>query len=91
MQSKSTTAAYNALHSVLTLCIEISERTKADCFFDYSPHVNSYCVHIYRNGWETGVDAEYVDLQSDITTDNIKATLDKLAKILFGLEERENV
>ena len=91
MQSNPTAAACERLHGVLTLCMTISNTTKADCFFDYSPHVNTYGVHLYRNGWESGVEAEYVDLQSDITEDNVMATLDKLAKIYCELEGMKNV
>lgn len=91
MQSKPTASACNALHGVLTLCMEISNTTKADCFFDYAPHVNTYMVYIHRNGWTEGAEPEWLDMSSDITTDNVKATLDKLAKIYCELEERENV
>ena len=45
MQSKPTAAACNRLLGVLTLCMTISNTTKADCFFSYSPHVDSYTVH----------------------------------------------
>lgn len=91
MQSKPTAAACEKLHGVLAMCMEISNNTKADCFFDYSPHVNSYAVHLYRNGWAEGAEPEWLDLQSDIIEDNIMATLTKLAKIYCELEERENV
>ena len=91
MQSKPTAAACDRLHGVLTLCMEISNNTEADAFFDYSPHVNGYGVHIYRNGWEEGAEAEYVDLTSDITEENVNATLDKLAAIYCELEGMENV
>ena len=87
MQSKPTAAARGGLRNVLMLCQKISDTTKADVFFDYAPHVNSYGVHIYRNGWEEGADAEYVDLQSDITSRNIAATCDKLQKIYEELKE----
>ena len=91
MQSKPTAAACDRLRSVLSLCMKISATTKADCFFDYSPHVNCYGVHIYRNGWEEGAHAEYVDLQSDIISENLMVTRDKLLKIYEELKEKENV
>ena len=91
MQSKPTPAACERLHGVLALCMEISDNTKADAFFEYSPHVNSYCVHLYRDGWAMGAEPEWLDLQSDITEDNIMATLNKLAKIYCELEGMKNV
>lgn len=91
MQSKPTAAARGGLRNILMLCMKISDNTKADCFFDYAPHVNHYGVHVYRNGWEEGVAPEYVDLSSDITSRNIEATYEKLQKIYEEVKEKENV
>lgn len=91
MQSKPTPTACDRLHGVLAMCMEISNNTKADCFFDYSPHVNSYSVNIHRDGWVSGADAEYIDMVTDITEDNIMATLNKLAAIYCELEGMKNV
>lgn len=91
MQSKPTARERNALLDVLSLCMQISIFTKADCFFEYSPHVNSYSVRIYRNGWKVGTDAELVDLQSKLTDKNMKETCAKLVRIFRQLEVRENV
>ena len=91
MQSKPTAAACNRLLGVLTLCMTISNTTKADCFFCYSPHCNSYTVNIHRNGWKSGEDAEYIDAVTDITEDNIMATMNKLAAIYCELEDMKNV
>ena len=91
MQSKPTAAACDRLHGVLTLCLEISNTTKADCFFDYAPHVNSYGVHLYRDGWKHGADPEWVALQNDITEYNLMETMNKLAAIYCELEDMKNV
>lgn len=91
MQSKPTAAACERLHGVLTLCMEITNNTKADCFFDYSAHVNTYNVIIHRDGWVDGEDGEWIDTVTDITEDNIMATLNKLAAIYCELEGMKNV
>ena len=91
MQSKPTPTACDRLHGVLAMCMEISNNTKADCFFDYAPHVNTYSVNIYRNGWVEGAELEWLDMSSDITEDNIMATLNKLAAIYCELEGMKNV
>ena len=91
MQSKPTPAACSRLRGVLALCMEISNSTKADAFFSYAPHVNTYSVYIHRDGWEDYKDAEWVDMSSDITEDNLMATLNKLAEIYCELEGMKNV
>lgn len=92
MQSKPTAAACDRLHGVLTLCMEITNTTKADCFFRYSAHINCYSVVIYRDGWAVGSDnEEWVANLLDITEENVKATLDKLAAIYCELEGLKNV
>lgn len=91
MQSKPTAAACDRLHGVLTMCMEITNTTKADCFFDYSAHIHSYDVVIHRDGWVECADGEWIDTVTDITEDNIAATLDKLAEIYCELEGMKNV
>lgn len=91
MQSKPTAAACDRLHGVLTLCMEISNNTKADAFFNYSPHVNTYMVYVYRDGWKEGAAPEFLDMSSDITEENVNATLDTLAAIYCELEGMKNV
>ena len=91
MQSKPTAAACGRLHGVLAMCMEISDNTKAHAFFSYAPHVNTYSVNIFRDGWTEGADTEWLDMSSDITEDNIMATLAKLAAIYCELEGLKNV
>lgn len=40
------------LTQLVELCAKISERTKADAFFRYSPHVGGFEVDVYYKGWE---------------------------------------
>lgn len=91
MQSKPTAAAHGGLRNILMLCQKISDTTKADCFFCYSPHVNTYMVYVHRNGWTEGAVPEWVDMSSDITSQNIEATYEKLQKIYEEVKEKENV
>ena len=63
---------------VLGLCYEISTNSEADCFFDYSPHVDSFDVSVYEFGWAVGAKGEYYALQEKVTSDNLLEVLDKL-------------
>ena len=63
---------------VLGLCYEISVNSEADCFFAYSPHVDSFDVYVYEFGWAVGAKGEYYALQEDVARDNLLSALDKL-------------
>ena len=63
---------------VLGLCYEISTHSEADCFFAYSPHVDSFDVCVYEFGWAVGAKSEYYALQEYVTSDNLLEVLDKL-------------
>ena len=80
----------DALLALMALCMNISNETKADCFFSYAPHVNGYCVNVHREGWKSGEGGEYLDLCSDITSENIKRTFTELNKIYLEVKEKEN-
>ena len=84
-----TDAAWDMLHSVLDWCMGISNTTKADCFFDYSPHVNTYSVHIYRNGYVEGAGMEWVAMSEDINEENLMKTIAELRLIEAVLREKE--
>ena len=68
------------LCEVLSMCNFISRRSKADVFFDYAPHCNSYSVFYYRDGWTEYAAGEMVWMNSvtKITQKNLRATLAKL-------------
>ena len=63
---------------VLGLCYEISVNSEADCFFAYSPHVDSFDVKIYELGWSEGAKGEYYAFCADANRDNLLEVLDKL-------------
>ena len=92
MDKKITGAAWLALHSALDLCMEISTTTKAHCFFDYSPHVNTYSVYIHRNGWVEGASPRWLAMSLHINEENLLRTIRELKQILTELsKEEENV
>ena len=66
---------------VLGLCYEISVNSEADCFFNYSPHVDYFDVYVYEFGWAVGAKGEYYARQEDVTSDNLLSALDKLYAI----------
>ena len=63
---------------VLGLCYEISVNSEADCFFNYSPHVNGLCVQVFEFGWEEGAKGEDHAFCADVNRDNLLEVLDKL-------------
>ena len=63
---------------VLGLCYEISVNSEADCFFNYSPHVDSFDVYVYEFGWAVGAKVKYYARNEDVTSDNLLEVLDKL-------------
>ena len=69
---------------VLGLCYEISVNSEADCFFNYSPHVNGLYVQVFEFGWEEGVKGEYYAFCSDVNRDNLLEVLD----ILYALKHK---
>ena len=89
MRDKPTAAARGGLRNVLALCMKISDNTKADCFFSYEPHCNSYSVSIHRDGWETCKDAEHIDMVTDITSENVAKTCAKLDEIYKELRKKD--
>lgn len=66
------------LAEVLGLCYEISVNSEADCFFNYSPHVDTFDVHVYESGWKERSSAEYYSFNEEATEDNLIEVLDKL-------------
>ena len=49
------------LNQILATCYEISTQTKADAFFDYSPHISGIIISIHPNGWSEDDDYEDED------------------------------
>ena len=75
------------LCEVLSMCHHISNKSKADVFFEYSPHCDSYTVCFYRNGWtnKTAGDMEYMNCVTKITCNNLKLTRAKLVTLAIEL------
>jgi hypothetical protein len=63
---------------VLGLCYEISTNSEADCFFSYSPHVNSFDVHVFEFGWAIGAKGEWYAMSKEATEDNLIQVADML-------------
>ena len=63
---------------VLGLCYEISTHSEADCFFNYSPHVNSFDVQVFEFGWAEGAKGEWYVFSEELTQDNLMGAMDKL-------------
>ena len=63
---------------VLGLCYEISVNSEADCFFNYSPHVNGLYVQVFEFGWVEDSMGEYYAFSADVNRDNLLEVLDKL-------------
>lgn len=63
---------------VLGLCYEISVNSEADCFFNYSPHVNRLSVQVFEFGWAEGAKGEYYAFSADVNRDTLLEVLDKL-------------
>ena len=76
------------LCEILSKCYEISTNTKADVFFDYAPHVNTFSVFVYRDGWteETNGDMEYFAMSLRATRGNLITILAKLYDLEDELE-----
>lgn len=66
------------LQKVLGLCVEISTTTKADVFFDYLPHVNSFSLRVYMDGWEVDRPVSYTAECMDICERDLLAMIAKL-------------
>lgn len=59
---------------IFTMSMLISEKTKADCFFYYHPHVKGIDVCLYPDGWAEG--AKPVHLMAPYTGCNEKSLED---------------
>lgn len=72
---------------ILQKCIEISNTKKADVFFDYSPHISSIDVYIYRNGWGKEISRDktmtiYFDWEVKNVDEQIKEVKENLDELL---------
>lgn len=79
------------LCEILSMCYRISNNSKADVFFNYSPHCDCFTVNYYRDGWkehhleEHDEICKYIAMTEGIDEENLlscKAELMKLAEEL---------
>ncbi len=89
----------NILIDIFKKCYEISKNTKADCFFNFSPHVNSISIDVYPKGYRNSDDTEYIwldecgewqELPELIDINEIKADLIFKALDEFEKEAKSN-
>lgn len=69
------------LCEVLSICHKISTGSVADVFFQYAPHCNTYDVFVYRDGFDADVEADWLDLATEIAEDNLGLTIFKLRNL----------
>lgn len=55
------------LMKIMSLCYEISNKTDADVFFHYSPHVNCITVYYYENGYHDDEEFITIGISKEIT------------------------
>jgi hypothetical protein len=77
---------YEKLCEVLSICCKINRQTKANCFFDFSGHCDTYTVICIEDGWRADLtNAEwsecYIDTYSKVTEENLACTKIKLLEI----------
>ena len=70
---------------VLDLCHEISTYSKADCFFNYSPHVDCFDVQVFEFGWAEGAKGEWYVFSEKITRENLFLATKKLLDLRVKL------
>ena len=79
------------ISKIVLKAYKISTKTKADVFVDYSGHINSFSISIYKNGWNEKQKPDYkkdlyMRLYKDIEIEN---ELEDILKILMNLEKGE--
>lgn len=47
------------IEEIMVKAYWISTKTKADVFINYQAHVNWLYVKYYKNGWKSGIDADF--------------------------------
>lgn len=76
------------IQEIILKAYKISTETKADVFVDYSGHVNSICIYLYKNGWQQSFDWDFridfvLEPQSDAIA-KLKLVLQELEKTAKG-------
>ncbi len=75
---------------LLDLAYEISNKTKADVFLDYAPHVNSFSLRYYKAGWEEEAgEGVYIATSEWITIENLQSAIERLEQLKTEVEEND--
>lgn len=72
---------------VLEKCYFISTHSKCDVFFRYAPHVNSYDVDYYFEGWDIAKENISIDICTKVNCENLMSTLKELEILWQSIEE----
>lgn len=76
---------------IVKKCYEISTKSKADVFFNYYPHCNTYEIKYHLEGWDYNSKGTY--LTDDAIIDdiyNLEKTLKELDKLWESIEENNS-
>ncbi len=69
------------LLKILELSYEISTTTKADVFFYYSPHTNTFDLNYHKEGWQEDEIGIYIALNKAIDQENLQEAIKQLEKL----------
>ena len=84
MKYRPTEEAMKLLCELFARCVEISTKTDADVFLYYAPHCGTYNVYAHSKGWAADRIPVFLTNHDDITeitVENIKATMAKLDEL----------
>ena len=89
MEKYTTNEKSNLAAKLARLCVEITEKTKAEAWFDYMGSIDCMDVYIYPEGWNERVDERpqhlTIGFKSFHATENeIKEALEVLEGLLKG-------
>lgn len=79
----------NLVTEIMQLCVEITNTTKSDAFFNFSGHINAICVSVHIDGWSNDIN-DVADIIAARTvsidnSDDLQTTLSKLKYLKKGL------
>ena len=69
------------------MCVEISEDTEHDVFFEYLPHVNGFSVHYNKGGWKANEESTYLFGGYQIFDVDDTETMEKVIEELMKLKD----
>ena len=74
------------LELVFRKCVIISERSKTDVWFNYSPHANCYCIEYCLHGWKNS-ELINMDVVTTINYENLQKSSKELDNLWALIEE----